>query len=74
VKEELRNLKKVELHRHFEGCVTPKIFHNLVKKNHPTSPYNDLSQIEELYSFQDFMGFLEAFGRVVNHITDYDDL
>ncbi|MCE7736242.1 MAG: adenosine deaminase family protein [Candidatus Heimdallarchaeota archaeon] len=69
----IQNLKKIELHRHFEGCITPIIFHNLVKKNHPDSIYTDFNKIKELYSFQDFMSFLEAFRVVVNHITEYDD-
>jgi adenosine deaminase len=69
----IRSLKKVELHRHFEGCVTPKIFHNLIKKNSPDSVYNELSAIESLYAFSDFVGFLDAFGTVVNQIRDYDD-
>ena len=33
--EAISNMNKVELHRHFEGCITPTIFHNLIKKNHP---------------------------------------
>ncbi len=69
----IQELKKIELHRHFEGCITPKIFHNFVKKNHPNSQYNDMTKIDELYSFQDFMSFLDAFKVVVNHITEYDD-
>lgn len=69
----IRDLKKVELHRHFEGCVTPKMFHNLIKKNSPDSEYNEIAVIEDLYSFSDFTGFLVAFGTVVNQIRDYDD-
>lgn len=73
MEDKVRNLKKVELHRHFEGCITPKIFHDLIKRNHPNSSYIDLSKIDELYSFPDFVGFLEAFRVVVNHIREYDD-
>lgn len=71
--EVISNMNKVELHRHFEGCITPTIFHNLIKKNHPDSSYNDITKIEELYSFQNFVGFLDAFGVVVRHITEYSD-
>jgi adenosine deaminase len=63
----------VELHRHFEGCISPKIFHNLNKKNSPNSQYIEKLAIEELYSFSDFAGFLDAFGTAVKQIRDYDD-
>lgn len=69
----VQNLNKIELHRHFEGCISPKIFHKLITKNHPGSLYTDFNEIEKLYSFTDFMGFLETFAIVVNHVRHYDD-
>jgi adenosine deaminase len=35
--------------------------------------YIEKSAIEELYSFSDFAGFLDAFGTAVKQIRDYDD-
>lgn len=69
---DVRNLKKIELHRHFEGCISPEIFHKLVLKHHPRSRYTDIDEIKKLYKFTDFQGFLDAFKEVIHHIKFYD--
>ena len=37
----IKALKKVELHRHIEGCVSPELFHQFVKKYIPESPFRN---------------------------------
>lgn len=70
----IQQIKKIELHRHIEGCISVDYFHNLIKRHHPGSKYHDIELIRELFSYNTFKGFLDAFETVVSHVRTIEDL
>jgi len=71
--EQIRHLKKIELHRHMEGCISPELFFELAKKYDENGQYSNFEEIKRLYDYKDFMGFLTAFETAVDYLRDLDD-
>ena len=63
-------LPKAELHLHLEGSIEPSTLVEL-KRRHGTSA--TLAEIDELYTYQDFTGFLMAFKRVTEDLRTPED-
>jgi len=63
-------LPKAELHLHLEGSIDPTTLVELRKRHGKTST---LAEIEQLYSYQDFNGFLMAFKAVTEDLQTTGD-
>src|SRR5438270_12822721 len=67
----IHSLPKAELHLHLEGSVQPETLIELSRR-HDAAPLS-LEQIEELYRYQDFQGFLMAFKAVTERLRAPED-
>ena len=67
----LLTLPKAELHLHLEGSVEPATLLEL-KERHGM-PAGDFAEVERLYRYQDFAGFLMAFKEVTEHLRTPED-
>jgi aminodeoxyfutalosine deaminase len=67
----IHSLPKAELHLHLEGAVQPETLIELSRRHDPTplSP----EQIDELYRYSDFHGFLMAFKAVTERLRTPED-
>ena len=65
----ISTLPKVELHIHFEGSVGPDLLAGIVGERGVLSG----ERIRELYRFSDFPGFLEAYRRVNELLSEPED-
>ncbi|MGA9813209.1 MAG: adenosine deaminase [Terriglobales bacterium] len=63
-------LPKAELHLHLEGAIDPSTLLELRQRHGKPS---SLSEIEQLYTYQDFNGFLMAFKAVTEDLQTADD-
>jgi aminodeoxyfutalosine deaminase len=66
------SLPKAELHLHLEGTIDPATFLELRKRRGKESP---LAEIENLYQYKDFAGFLMAFKGITEDLqtaADYE--
>ena len=63
-------LPKAELHLHLEGAIDPTTLLELRQRHGKSST---LAEIEQLYSYQDFNGFLMAFKAVTEDLQTADD-
>jgi len=66
----LTSLPKAELHLHLEGSVEPATLLEL-RKRHGRN--GSLAEIERLYQYADFSGFLTAFKTVTEYLQAPDD-
>ncbi len=66
----IRSLPKAELHLHLEGSIEPQTLLELRKRHRKNST---LAEIESLYKYQDFNGFLMAFKAVTEDLHDAGD-
>jgi adenosine deaminase/aminodeoxyfutalosine deaminase len=66
----LVTLPKAELHLHLEGSIDPTTLIELRRRHGKTST---LSEIEQLYRYEDFNGFLMAFKVVTEDLQTADD-
>ncbi len=66
----LVTLPKAELHLHLEGSIDPATLVELRKRHGKTST---LAEIEQLYRYEDFNGFLMAFKAVTEDLQTPDD-
>src|SRR5258708_13314885 len=66
----LVTLPKAELHLHLEGSIAPTTLVELRKRPGKTST---LAEIEQLYRYEDFNGFLLAFKAVTEDLKTPDD-
>ena len=63
-------LPKAELHLHLEGSIDPPTLVELrTRHGKPTT----LAEIDKLYSYEDFIGFLRAFKTVTDDLQTPDD-
>jgi aminodeoxyfutalosine deaminase len=66
----IRTLPKAELHLHLEGSIEPVTLLELRKRHGKEST---LAQVEHLYRYQDFTGFLMAFKTVTEDLKVPED-
>ncbi|MFZ0229621.1 MAG: adenosine deaminase [Mycobacterium sp.] len=64
-------LPKAELHLHLEGSIEPATLLELCKRHGEAGA--TLAEVEQLYNFTDFPGFLNAFKDVSGHLRSADD-
>jgi len=67
----IQSLPKAELHLHLEGSIEPATLLEL-KKRH-ASPNATLAEVEALYSYENFTGFLSAFKDVTELLKTPED-
>ena len=67
----IHSLPKAELHLHLEGSVQPETLIELSRR-HDAAPLS-LEQIEELYRYTDFQGFLMTFKAVTEGLRTPED-
>src|SRR5205809_4422310 len=63
-------LPKAELHLHLEGSVNPPTLLELRKRH---GKHSTLAEVEQLYRYQDFPGFLLAFKSVTDDLQSGED-
>ncbi|MBV9480387.1 MAG: adenosine deaminase [Acidobacteria bacterium] len=67
----IRSLPKAELHLHLEGSIAPATLVELKRRRGVSN--GSLADAEQLYSYQDFTGFLLAFKRVTELLANPED-
>ena len=67
----IHSLPKAELHLHLEGAVQPETLVELSRRHDPT-PLS-AEEVEHLYQYQDFHGFLMAFKAVTERLRTPED-
>src|SRR5271170_7817137 len=67
----IRTLPKAELHLHLEGSIEPPTLLEL-RKRHGTEGATQ-AEVEHLYNYADFKGFLAAFKDVTGHLRTPED-
>jgi len=67
----LRGLPKAELHLHLEGTIEPATLVDLSRRHDPT-PLT-LADARNLYTYTNFLGFLDAFKAVSSRLVGPDD-
>src|SRR5258706_13354764 len=65
------SLPKAELHLHLEGSIEPSTLLELRQRHGMAGA--SLSEVEQLYNYSDFSGFLTAFKDVTAHLQTADD-
>jgi aminodeoxyfutalosine deaminase len=66
----LATLPKAELHLHLEGSIAPSTLHDL-QLGHGVK--GTLADVEKLYQYEDFVGFLMAFKAITEHLQTPED-
>jgi adenosine deaminase/aminodeoxyfutalosine deaminase len=67
----IRLLPKAELHLHLEGSIEPSTLLELRQRHGMDAA--TLAEVEQIYKFTDFAGFLAAFKEVTGHLRTPDD-
>src|SRR5437763_12415400 len=65
------SLPKAELHLHLEGSIEPSTLLELRQRHGMAGA--SLAEIEQLYNYTDFDGFLMAFKEVTGHLRTRED-
>ncbi|HLX84035.1 MAG TPA: adenosine deaminase [Terriglobales bacterium] len=65
------SLPKAELHLHLEGSIEPPTLLELRQRH--AMPGASLAEVEQLYNYKDFAGFLSAFKDVTGHLRTPED-
>src|SRR5258708_37524181 len=65
------SLPKAELHLHLEGSIEPSTLLELRQRHGMDGA--SLAEVERLYNYKDFAGFLTAFKDVTGHLRTPDD-
>src|SRR5271166_1391214 len=65
------SLPKAELHLHLEGSIAPSTLLELRQRHGMEGA--SLAEVEELYAYKDFKGFLSAFKDVTGHLRTPED-
>ncbi len=66
----IRTLPKAELHLHLEGSIEPATLLELRERHGDRVTARD---VEQLYRYQDFQGFLLAFKKITEHLRTPED-
>jgi len=66
----IQSLPKAELHLHLEGTIDPA---TLVELRRTHGRHSSVAEVEQLYQYQDFMGFLTAFKVLTEDLRAPDD-
>src|ERR1700693_5933243 len=66
----LRLLPKAELHLHLEGAIEPATLLELRRRN---GEHATLAEVEQLYLYNNFQGFLLAFKNITEHLRTPED-
>ncbi|MFG2375317.1 adenosine deaminase [Streptomyces sp. NPDC048504] len=72
-----RELPKVELHVHLEGCLEPELLMTLARRNDVAVPWKTAEQLRAAYRFEDLSSFLDLYFagcRVLSTRQDFYDL
>src|SRR5512141_1530054 len=64
-------LPKAELHLHLEGSIEPSTLLELRRRHGMEGA--SLAEVEQLYNYKDFAGFLSAFKDVTGHLRTPED-
>jgi aminodeoxyfutalosine deaminase len=67
----IHSLPKAELHLHLEGSIEPSTLLELRRRHRMDGA--SLAEVEQLYSYEDFAGFLSAFKEVTGHLRTPGD-
>jgi aminodeoxyfutalosine deaminase len=67
----IASLPKAELHLHLEGAIEPATLLEIQQSHGAKSA--TLEQVERLYQYSDFTGFLMAFKAITEHLQTADD-
>jgi aminodeoxyfutalosine deaminase len=67
----IRSLPKAELHLHLEGSIEPSTLLELRQRHGMEGA--SLADVEQLYNYKDFAGFLAAFKDVTGHLRTPED-
>lgn len=67
-KDWLQRMPKVELHLHLEGSVTPVDLSELARRNRLPDADWPVEAVEAKYRYDDFLGFLQAFKWITEHL------
>jgi aminodeoxyfutalosine deaminase len=67
----IRTLPKAELHLHLEGSIEPSTLLELRQRNGMEGA--SLAEVERLYNYKDFAGFLSAFKDATGHLRTPED-
>jgi len=67
----IRSLPKAELHLHLEGSIEPSTLLELRQRHGMEGA--SLAEVEQLYNYKDFNGFLTAFKDVTGHLRTPED-
>jgi len=67
----IRSLPKAELHLHLEGSIDPTTLLELRQRHSMEGA--TLTEVERLYNYSDFAGFLTAFKDVTGHLRSPED-
>src|ERR1700734_361418 len=65
------SLPKAELHLHLEGSIEPSTLLELRQRHSMDGA--SLAEVEQLYNYKDFAGFLSAFKDVTGHLRTPED-
>lgn len=68
---QLREMPKVELHCHLEGCVRPETFIDLARRHGVDLPSDEPAQV---YAYHDMASFMEVFERLCAAVVTRDDV
>jgi aminodeoxyfutalosine deaminase len=66
----LRQLPKAELHLHLEGAIEPA---TLLELRQRRGERTTLAEVEQLYRYSDFAGFLLSFKNITEHLRAAED-
>jgi len=71
------SIKKVELHTHLEGTISPSLYKKLAQRNQLIIPPSLITADQQSYCYTDFLDFLKAYDTVaaaIQHPRDYYDV
>jgi adenosine deaminase len=58
--ERVRRMPKVELHVHLEGSLEPALLWQLAARNRLDTPFHSVEELEALFRFSEFNGFIRS--------------